>query len=205
MGLKEAIAGFLGRSECEKLIKYDERSLDIGALSAEYSGVKFSLADFKTSIKKVREASEVAMAMDDYQYDICKIASQYGKGDPERKQYNRWRIGALGLFTSLRMTLAALQAAPSDELEMKLESVIQEMHDFVKAIARALAPGGVVAGESTAPPADRPRPRRKKIAVRKPKALGGPGAPPRPASEPWRSFAVAGLSPDDVEEIAAQA
>ena len=205
MGLKEAIIGFLKRSECEKLIKYDERSLDIGALSAEYGGAKFSLADFKTSIEKVREASEIAMAMDDYQYDICKIANQYEKGDPERKQYNRWRIGALGLFTSLRMTLAALQAAPSDELKKKLDSVIQEMHDFVKAIARALAPGGAVAEESKMPPADRPRPRRKKTAARKPKVLGGPGALPRPAREPWRSSAIAGLPPDDVEEIAAQA
>ncbi len=220
MALKDAIANFLGKTDCEKLVRYDGRVLDLGALSAEIGGAKFSLASFKTHLEKVREASDAALAMDDYQYNICKIAAQYDKGSKERIRYNNWRIGAIGYFTSLRMILASLQSDPSEELKERLQSAIEDMHDFVKAIAEAVAP-------------PKPRPSRRgsarvaHVETEKTDILGSSksveragsyevmsdhlSAPKEPAAGPSRqsplsrAFLAAGLTETEVKEIASRA
>lgn len=203
MGIKDAIARFLGKPKCEKLIHYDTRSIDMGALSVDVAGAKFSLASFKTSIQKVREASETADSIDDYQYDLCTISSEYDKGDPERVQCNKWRIGALSLFTSLRMTLASLQADESDEMKKQLESVVQDMHDYMKAIAKAVttttapvnAPlirGSIEGGRMSPAPTGK----------REIKTLGKSFST---RDVPSRALRIAGLKPGDLESIAKQA
>ncbi len=212
MTLKDALAKFLGRPECEKLIRYDGRMLDLGALGAELGGAKFSLASFKTAVEKLREASEAALAMDDYQYNVCKIAAQYDKGSPERIQYNKWRIAALGYFTSLRMTLAAMQSNPTEELRTELEAVIRDMHDFVRAIAKTAAPSRqrtyqgnwerpkeVVTGRlDEATVRNHSKGERAPVASKPaPPAVSGPG----PLE---RAFLHAGLTEEDVNDIAAR-
>ncbi len=217
MDLPSAIRTLLSKSSCEKLIRYDGRTLDMGALGAELGGAKFNLASFKTSIEKVREASEAAMAMDDYQYEICKIASEYDKGDPERKQYNRWRVGALGLFASLRIALAALKEGESDPLKRKLESMIEDMQNFVRAIANAVAPTAPLAAEQPeeyvegAPEEEvggeswevAPSPHRGGSSST---SLGGSEIAESAADRALsRAFEVAGLSSDQADEIAESA
>ncbi len=212
MNLKDALAKFLGKPECEKLIRYDGRTLDMGALGAELGGAKFSLASFKTAVEKLREASEAALAMDDYQYNVCKIAAQYDKGSRERTQYNKWRIAALGYFTSLRMTLAAMQSSQSEELRTELDAVIRDMHDFVRAIAKTAAPS-----KERTHQRDWERPKEEVIG-RQDEAIirdhyKGERAPvaskpaPQAVSEPSpleRAFLHAGLTEEDVNDIAAR-
>lgn len=139
LGLKDAIFEFL-RSDCDKQIHFDGRTLEFSGLGAGFGGAKFSLASFKTSREKIRAASETAMAIDDYQWQMCKIAHEYDKGDPERRRYNRWRTGAAGLFASLRATLATFRVDPSDKLRHELESLVRDMNEFARDIAKAVAP-----------------------------------------------------------------
>ncbi len=210
MNLKDALAKFLGKPECEKLIRYDGRTLDMGALGAELGGAKFSLASFKTAVEKLREASEAALAMDDYQYNVCKVAAEYDKGSPERTRYNKWRIGALGYFTSLRMTLAAMQSNPTEELRTELEAVIRDMHDFVRAIAKTTTPSkqGTYQGDW-----ERPKEMvtgRLEEAITGGRSLGervpvASQPAPQAVSEPSpleRAFLHAGLTEEDVNDIA---
>ncbi len=212
MNLKDALAKFLGKPECEKLIRYDGRTLDMGALGAELGGAKFSLASFKTAVEKLREASEAALAMDDYQYNVCKIAAQYDKGSQERTQYNKWRIAALGYFTSLRMTLAAMQSSQSEELRTELDAVIRDMHDFVRAIAKTVAPSKqrthqrdwerpkemVIGRQDEATTRDHYKGERAPVAAK---------PAPQVVSKPSpleRAFLHAGLTEEDVNDIAAR-
>ncbi len=76
--------------------------------------------------------------MDDYQYDMCKIAHECEKNSPDRLLYTKWRIGALGLLTSLRTTLISIKENPSAALEKELESITKDIRQFVRAIAKAV-------------------------------------------------------------------
>jgi hypothetical protein len=208
--LASVIKVLLGSSTCEKLIKYDGRSLEVGALGAGYAGASFSLGSFKTNIEKVREASEAAAAMDDYQYDMCKIASEYDKDDPERRQYNRWRVAALSYFATLRITLAALNTDSSEELKNKLESLVQDMQDFVRAIAKALAPvtgggGGWEESRTVPPPVSRTSGKylRKRPTKLGPKPLSRKKLGPRPLSRNAalsHAYDMIGLTSEEVEK-----
>lgn len=96
------LLGFLvSGEECERSIQFDSRKLEIKDLTADIPGMSFTLSEFKTEIQKIREASEYSQALDNYQYQMCKICKSLGKDDPEWRQYNKLRIGTIQLLTEL--------------------------------------------------------------------------------------------------------
>ncbi len=206
--LSSAIASFLGKSSCKKLIKYDKRTLEIDSLSADYAGAKFSLGNVKTSLDKLQDASEQAAALDDWQYNMCEIIHEYDKNDPERKLLNRWRVLVIGYIEELRVTMAALEKDSSEELKKELESEIQDMRDFVRAIAKVLGPA---AGSTTAPSVALPSLtasvmrgsslRKKPAPALKPKVVPNLLFNKKALSDAYRTV---GLTPSKVDEIAAR-
>lgn len=140
MNLPDILTNFLARPHCKKLIVFNRVELSMGALDANIGAVTFKLGNFKVDTQKVQEASVAAAAMDDYNYMACMFACELEKSSPLRQQLIKWRIGALGLFTNLRMTLIAFEADPSKELSMELESVAKDIRAFNRAIAKTVAP-----------------------------------------------------------------
>jgi hypothetical protein len=58
---------------CRKMINYDGRTLTIKGLQANIPTVPLEVGEFESKYEKIRDASEVAMALDDYQALMCKI------------------------------------------------------------------------------------------------------------------------------------
>jgi len=47
--------------------------LKFGGVSAEHVGAKFPMDNFEIEQQKIRDASEYAAALDDYQHKTCQI------------------------------------------------------------------------------------------------------------------------------------
>jgi hypothetical protein len=71
MCLLSKLKGAFTIKKCEKWIHYETDSLTIQSLSADVPPVKFSLADFQTEKKRIRDASEFSELLDNYQYQMC--------------------------------------------------------------------------------------------------------------------------------------
>jgi len=142
MGLIDAIRSLLGAPKCTKLVRYQARTLEFKSLGAEIAGVKLSLGEFKTEVKKVEEASELAKALDDYQFDVCRLTREFPHDDPERRVHLKIRIAAVGLITSVRVTLVAFQEDPEGQAA-NLHDVVRGIQDFMRNVASRLAPAAL--------------------------------------------------------------
>lgn len=152
MGLIDAIRDLLGQTRCRKVVRYQARTLEFKSLGAEYAGVKFSLGEFKTDVKKVEEASELAKSLDDYQFDVCRLTREIPREDPDRRVHLKIRIATVGLITSVRVTLVAFQANPKGQAA-NLDGVIRTIQEFMTNVAGKLVPGslGITAREEHGP------------------------------------------------------
>lgn len=133
MGLKDELAVFFKKSQCKKLIKYDTRVIQFKSLGAEYQGAKFSVGDFATEVRKIRQSSEYATMIDDYQYNVCRLTWDLPKN--ARKKYVELQIAAIGLLSSLRATLAAFKEDPKG-MKKELYKIVSVMQDFMAAPAK---------------------------------------------------------------------
>lgn len=135
MGLKEALRELFSRAECHKLIRYDQRTIRFKSLGAGYGEAKFSLGEFQTEVKKIRAASELADALDDYQYNMCTSTRSLRRDDPDWKKFFNWRMAAISLLTAVRTTLAAFKIDPHGQRK-NLYSVVKDMQKFMTTIAK---------------------------------------------------------------------
>lgn len=138
MSFLEELKDLFHREKCERAINYDKRTLEIKA-KAEAPGIPFSLGDFKTEVRKIREASEFAEALDDYQYQMCKICKGLRKNDPEWRKYNKLRVGTIQLLTTLRINLLAFKADPEGHRD-KLYDIVTRLQDYLLLVAREVIP-----------------------------------------------------------------
>jgi hypothetical protein len=92
-------------------------------------GVNFSLDDFKVETQKIRDASEFCEALDDYQYQMCKICKGLGKDDEEWRKYNKLRVTTLQLMTTLRVILIAFKNDPESE-RANLYGIVQRLQSL---------------------------------------------------------------------------
>lgn len=100
MSLLDRLRGLFLREKCERAISYDKKTIEIKS-KIGMPGVPFSLANFKTEVQKIREASEFAEALDDYQYQMCKICKVLAKNDPEWKKYNKLTTNQPPIFRNV--------------------------------------------------------------------------------------------------------
>lgn len=114
--------------KCEKMIKYDGRILTIKGLKVSVPSVPIDIGEIETKFEKIREASEVAITLDDYQFAMCKICKGLGKDDPEWRKYNELRISSLQLMTTFRLVLIALKEDPQTK-KLELDNIVERMKD----------------------------------------------------------------------------
>lgn len=132
------LRGLFLREKCERAIRYDKKTIEIKS-KIGMPGMPFSLANFKTEVQKIREASEFAEALDDYQYQMCKICKGLAKNDPEWKKYNKLRVGTIHLLTTLRVNLIAFKTDP-DGQKAKLYDIVTRLQDYLILVTREVIP-----------------------------------------------------------------
>jgi hypothetical protein len=142
MSRTRGLTDFFRRTHCKKLIKYDGRSIEFQNVEAGYAGATFKLGDFKEELKKIRESSELAQSIDDYQYLVCQGTRDLPSD--HREEYIKLRLGLVGLLTALRATLAAFGADPKGQKKnlYKIVGTMQDiMTDQAKEAVRAMRAG----------------------------------------------------------------
>ena len=112
------------KESCGKLIKYDQRVFEIKGLSPKILGAEFTVGEFSTHLEKVREAGDLALALDDYQYLMCKFCRGLGKDDPQWRKYIDLRASTIKILTDLRVDLAVLNTPTGSH---RLVSTIEKM------------------------------------------------------------------------------
>jgi hypothetical protein len=137
MALKEALRRFLGDPECHKLILYDTRTITFKSLGAGYGEATFSLGEFQTEVNEIRAASDLAMALDDYQYDMCTSLRSLRRDDPDWKRNYNWRWAVVTQLTGLRGTLEVFKVDPSGQRE-NLHKAVKDMNDLLRKIREEL-------------------------------------------------------------------
>jgi hypothetical protein len=125
MGLLDRLKGVFSKETCIGAINYDKRNLEI-KVDAEADGTKSSLAQFKTEVQKIREASEFSELLDNYQYQMCRFCQVLERADPEWKKYNKIRVGIFHILTSLQATLIAFQNDPAGQ-KNRLHDVVGDI------------------------------------------------------------------------------
>ena len=112
---------------CVKLINYQKRQLQF---SSDVGGGTFALNNFSTEVKRIEEASEVAKALDDYQYHMCKLHQNFKDDDPKFKEYLQDQKNVLKIITALRLTLSAFERDPENQTQ-SLSRIIQTMQKLL--------------------------------------------------------------------------
>lgn len=138
MVLLDRLKGIFSRETCVRAINFDKRSIEI-KVNAEAAGAKFSLADFKTEVQKIREASEFSELLDNYQYEMCRFCRELERNDPEWKKYNKIRIGIFHILTSLQATLIAFKNDPEGQ-KRRLNNAVASIQEYVLLVAREVIP-----------------------------------------------------------------
>ena len=139
MGLFDRLKPLFNKEKCERTINFDARDLKFSSLSADLPGTKFSLGNFETERQKIRDASEYAETLDDYQYQMCKICNSLGKDDVEWRKYTGLRVGTLQLLTTFRMILTAFERNPGME-KARLDDIIGRLQDCLLLVSKEVMP-----------------------------------------------------------------
>jgi hypothetical protein len=108
-------------------------------VSASRSGVKLTLSDFKTEVQKLRDAWEYSELLDNYQYQMCRACRNLRRDDEEWRKYNKIRIGAFHILTSLQATLIAFKSDPYGQ-KPKVYKVVGDLQDYFLLVAREVIP-----------------------------------------------------------------
>ena len=114
------------KKKCKKLIKYQYRKLSFGGGIGE----SFSFPEFNISVDALHSAGETALALDDYQYALCKIYHDLQDTDPDYKNYLAKQEKMLDLMTALRATLVAFKVHSEGQKE-NLNNAIGAIQKFL--------------------------------------------------------------------------
>ena len=79
--------------------------------------------------RKIREATELAMVLDDHQYFLCKEARKKNHDDPERMKIEKIRIAVIHIFSNLRVSLIAATSGIGGQKE-NLNQAIKDLRNF---------------------------------------------------------------------------
>jgi uncharacterized coiled-coil protein SlyX len=109
-------------------------------------GVTVNLGTVKTDVKKLRQASEIAQALDNYQYTMCLLSKDLDKKTRDFKDFLKMRAAVITLITTFQITLAA-----SSEDGGKFEGELKELISKMKALANEVQPARAKATRTSPP------------------------------------------------------
>jgi hypothetical protein len=137
----DSIIKFVNRGKCQKLIKYQGRTFEFSGLTAEISGVKVSLGEFSTEVKKIHSAAETAKALDDFQFNLCNSLSNPVLKENLTKEdirtYTKALMGAQACMLQFRNSLEAFKQDPKGQKD-SLDASIKILQSFVGSVTPEL-------------------------------------------------------------------
>jgi len=134
----------LGRSSCERLLKYESRTITFTGLTADAGNTAtFGLGSFGTDVKTLRHASETAKILDDYQYVMCFLMRDVDKKSKEFRDIFKGRVAAITMITAFRMALAASKDDPG-KFESQLKELISNMQALADEVKPEKKPGKII-------------------------------------------------------------
>lgn len=134
----------LGRSSCERLLKYESRRITFTGLTADTGNTAtFGLGSFDTDVKTLRHASETAKILDDYQYVMCFLMRDVDKKSKEFRDIFKGRIAAITMITAFRMALVASKDDPG-KFESQIKDLISKMQALADEVKPEKKPGKII-------------------------------------------------------------
>ena len=158
LGVLQTVESVLRRKSCEKLVKYQARSIEFKGLSADAGKVvNVNLGSLNTDVKVLQNASETAQAIDNYQYNMCLIQRDLDKKSKIYNDFVMKRAAAITLITTFQISLTA-----SGDDKGKFDSQLKELISHMLALADDMKPEKQP-GHDVARPSGKPEPRGKNL------------------------------------------
>ena len=127
MTIVNSVRNFLKlEPKCQKLIKYQNRVLEFGSIGIGIEPITISINDIRTEIKNVESASEIAKAIDDFQFYLCNAINSSSQN---KERFSEMRVIAIMLLTSFRITLEAYKINPNDQ-KFSLQKILDSIYQF---------------------------------------------------------------------------
>lgn len=120
--------GLFNRDKCKKLIKYNDRGIEF---TFGDENAFFPFVNIKISPKKLEESCDVAKALDDYLYRLCKKYGNLDSNSSEYKEYLKKHDRVDDLMTSFRVSLAVKDSKGEHTQEERISESIKAIQDFL--------------------------------------------------------------------------
>ncbi|HSF50730.1 MAG TPA: hypothetical protein VLA74_08235 [Nitrososphaeraceae archaeon] len=132
MGILTKLAEFFGRTSCQMLVKRTANEISISGLGIDIPGSKIDIGSFSNKVIELVKATEVAVALDNSQYLLCKEISNMEDNNPLKDEYKKVRLQLLMAFNQLQGILASMRENSPEELKKELTNWIKYMSDLHK-------------------------------------------------------------------------
>jgi hypothetical protein len=149
MGILSTIATTIKGRDCEMLIKRTQNEITISGANAGIGDLKIDIASFSNKLIEVVKASQLAVALDDWQYLLCKTLPSIQNDDQLKNQCQRIRLMLIVAFSQLRTILIGMQEQLSEELQQELLKWIKYMNDLNEQSIKLLEPGPKMPSKGT--------------------------------------------------------
>ncbi len=129
--------GSPNRGKCEKLIKYQNRSLEFKEISADFPGGKLTFGGFTTELKNIDSIAETAKALDDFHYLMCNDLSnpmpKENLTKDDLRQYTKILFGAHACILNFRSALETFNKDPQNQIA-NLDRSIAMIRNYVTSV-----------------------------------------------------------------------
>jgi hypothetical protein len=136
LGLKD-IAKFLKRERCERLIRYTGQEIAFTGLGAEIPNAKVNLGTFSNKVKVLVEVPNIAQALDNNQYLLCKQASDPICPEELRTYCLKVRLIQIQAFSQLHALLSIPK--PDKKLNIEIRKWVKYSNKLIEISINALA------------------------------------------------------------------
>ena len=120
---------FFRGEDCKHQIYFNESDVRIGDSKIVIAGMEFQIPSFGTYSQKIRDSSEIAEAIDAYEFSMCEICRVLGRGHKEWEKYIHLRACAFNLILAFRATMIAFKNDPNGQKD-NLDKIVKQMQNF---------------------------------------------------------------------------
>jgi len=137
MGLLEALEEWLDQKSCKPLIKIQGKSIEIGAIGAEYGDFKVSVGKIKVKDVVLQSASRLLKFADGIQVIDCKWSYKFEKGDDFLEVIYFHQSLTTGLIGACEGIIAISEASNGKtDITKALEEWIQQANETIAVLRK---------------------------------------------------------------------
>lgn len=133
--------GLVRAGKCKKMIKYQSRSIEFSGINASIFGSKIVLGQLNTKLRNMNDISEIALALDDFQYNLCNNLTNpeliKHLGSKDLANYTKTLLGAHACMLLFRTSLEAFKQDPKGQAA-NLDKTLDKMQNFVEKVTPEL-------------------------------------------------------------------